>query len=152
VVALKERIANEMKAALLSGDRFVGETLRNLKAAILNEEVASGKRDEGLADADVEKVIAKEVKKRLESAKIYRDNNRAELAEPEEKEAEILKEYLPQQLDESELRTIVEQKVAELGVSSPGAMGQVIGAVKVLVGNTADGAMIASIVKETLNK
>jgi uncharacterized protein YqeY len=54
VVALKERITNEMKAALLSGDRFVGETLRNLKAAILNEEVASGKRDEGLADAEIE--------------------------------------------------------------------------------------------------
>jgi len=152
VVALKERITNEMKAALLSGDRFVGETLRNLKAAILNEEVASGKRDEGLADAEIEKVIAKEVKKRLESAKIYRDNNRPELAEPEEKEAEILKQYLPQQLDEAELRAIIEQKVAELGVSGPAAMGQVIGAVKASVGNTADGAMIAGIVKETLNK
>lgn len=152
MVTLKERITNEMKAALLSGDRFVGETLRNLKAAILNEEVASGKREEGLADADIEKVIAKEVKKRLESAKIYRENDRPELADPEEKEAEILKQYLPQQLDESELRAIVEQKVAELDVSGPAAMGQVIGAVKASVGNSADGAMIAQIVKETLNK
>jgi len=152
VVALKERITNEMKAALLSGDRFVGETLRNLKAAILNEEVASGRRAEGLGDAEVEKVIAKEVKKRFESAKIYRDNNRPELAEPEEKEAEILRKYLPQQLDETELRTIIEQKVAEPGVSGASAIGQVIGGVKALVGNTADGATIARIVKETLNK
>ena len=89
VGALKQRIADEMKAALLGGDRFVGETLRNLKAAILNEEVATGKRDEGLSDEAVEKVIAREVKKRGESAKLYRENNRPELAEPEEAEAEV---------------------------------------------------------------
>ena len=94
-MSLKQRINDEMKAALLGGDRFVGETLRNLKAAILNEEVAAGKRDEGLSDNEIEKVIAREVKKRAESAKIYRDNNRPELAEPEEQEATILKAFLP---------------------------------------------------------
>ena len=140
-----------MKAALLGGDRFVGETLRNLKAAILNEEVASGKRDEGLDDAEIEKVVAREVKKRLESAKIYRDNARPELAEPEEKEAEVLKQYLPAQMSEAEIRSIVEKKIAELGASGPAAMGQVIGAVKAEVGNSADGATIATIVKTTLN-
>lgn len=140
-----------MKAALLGGDRFVGETLRNLKAAILNEEVASGKRDEGLGDAEIEKVIAREVKKRLESAKIYRDNARPELAEPEEKEAEVLKRYLPAQISESEIRSIVKKKIAELGASGPAAMGQVIGAVKAEVGNSADGGTIAAIVKTTLN-
>ena len=88
-MALKERIATEMKAALLGGDRFVGETLRNLKAAVLNEEVATGKREEGLSDEEIEKVVAKEVKKRIESAKIYRDNARPELAEPEEREMAI---------------------------------------------------------------
>ncbi len=152
VGALKQRIADEMKAALLGGDRFVGETLRNLKAAVLNEEVATNKRDEGLSDSEVEKVVAREVKKRMESAKLYRDNARPELAEPEEKEAEILKGFLPAQLSEAELRTIIEQKVIELDASGPSAMGQVIGVVKGTVGNTADGAMIAAIVKETLNK
>ena len=151
-MALKQRINDEMKAALLGGDRFVGETLRNLKAAILNEEVATGKRDEGLSDEEVEKVIAREVKKRGESAKIYRDNARPELAEPEEKEAEILKAFLPEQLSEAEVTALVEQKIAELGASGPAAMGQVIGAVKVVVGNTADGAMIANIVKSKLTK
>ena len=151
MVSLKQRITDDTKAALLGGDRFVGDTLRNLKAAILDVEVAEGKRESGLSDAEIEKVIAREVKKRHESAKIYRDNNRPELAEPEEREAEVLARYLPEQLDEASLRAIVEQKVSELGASGPAAMGQVIGAVKAQVGNTADGALIASIVKSTLN-
>lgn len=151
-MALKEQINDEMKAALLGGNRFVGEVLRSLKAAILNEEVATGKRDEELSDADIEKVIAREVKKRTESAKIYRDNGRPELAEPEEQEIEVLKTYLPEQLSESELAMLVEQKIAELGVSGPQAMGQVIGTVKAEVGNKADGATLANIVKDTLSK
>ena len=150
-MALKARIKDEMKAALLSSDRFVGETLRNLTAAILNEEVKLGKRDEGLSDEEIEKVVAREVKKRNESAKIYRDNNRPDLAEPEEREIEILQAYLPKQLDETELAAIIEAKIAELSVTGPQAMGQVIGAVKKQVGNAADGAAIARIVKQKLD-
>lgn len=150
-MALKQRITDDTKAALLGGDRFIGETLRNLKAAILNEEVAAGKREEGLDDAEIEKIIAREVKKRAESAKLYRDNARPELAEPEEKEAEILKAYLPEQLSEEKVREIVKQKIVETGASGAAAMGQVIGAVKQSAGNTADGAMIARIVKEELS-
>lgn len=151
-MALKERINDEMKAALLGGDRFVGETLRNLKAAILNEEVATGKRDEGLSDEEIERVIAKEVKKRTESAKLYRDNNREDLAEPEEKEIAILSTYLPQQMSETELRALVAEKIAALNAAGPQMMGQVIGAVKQDAGNTADGALVAQLVKEALNK
>lgn len=149
---LKARINDEMKAALLGGDRFVGETLRNLKAAILDEEVATGQREHGLPDETIEKVIAREVKKRLESAKIYRDNNRPELAEPEEREVEILRQYLPRQLTESEVEAIVQRKITELGVTDARGMGQVIGAVKAEVGNTADGSLIAAVVKNTLAK
>lgn len=144
-MALKQRINDEMKAALLGGNRFVGETLRNLKAAILNEEVATGRRDEGLADDEIEKVIAREVKKRTESAKIYRDNNRDDLADPEEKEIDILSVYLPQQMGEAELQALVSAKVKELGATGPQMMGQVIGAVKQQAGNTADGALIAAL-------
>jgi len=151
-MALKQRINDEMKAALLGGNRFVGETLRNLKAAILNEEVATGRRDEGLADDEIEKVIAREVKKRTESAKIYRDNNRDDLADPEEKEIDILSVYLPQQMGEAELQALVSAKVKELGATGPQMMGQVIGAVKQQAGNTADGALIAAMVKQALNK
>lgn len=151
-MALKEQIQNDMKAALLSGNRFVGDVLRNLKAAILNEEVALGKRDPGLDDAEIEKVIAREVKKRNESAVLYEQNDRPELAETEKKEAEVLANYLPEQLSEEKIRQIITGKIAELGVSGPQAMGQVIGGVKQQVGNSADGALIARIVKEELSK
>jgi len=150
-MALAQRIQDDTKAALLSGDRFVVETLRGLKAAILNEEVAQGKRDEGLGDDAIEKIIAKEVKKRNESAELYAQNDRAESAADERKEAEILSVYLPQQLGEDELKQIITNKIAELGVGGPQAMGQVIGAVKAQVGNTADGATVARLVKDALN-
>lgn len=150
--ALKARITDEMKAALLGGNRFRGDVLRNVKAAILNEEVSLGKRDEGLNDAEVEKVLAREVKKRVESAELYRSNGRAELAEPEEQEAEILREFLPEQLSEAEVMAIVEDVVASMDDVSIQKMGQVIGAVKQKVSNAADGALIARIVKEKLTK
>ena len=149
--ALKQRIDDDLKAALLSGDRFAAQTLRGLKAAVLNEEVALGRRDEGLNDDEVEKIIAKEVKKRNESITLYEQNARPELAEDEKKEAAIISVYLPQQLSEEEIKEIIAAKVAELGASGPQAMGQVIGAVKGQVGNTADGGTIARLVKEALN-
>ena len=150
--ALKERISNEMKAALLGRHRFRGDVLRSLKAAILNEEVSLVKRDEGLSDAEIERVIAREVKKRRESAELYRSNGRVELADPEEKEAAILQEFLPKQLSEDELRAVVAEVVAAMDEVSPQQMGQVIGLVKSKVGTAGDGAMIAKIVKETLVK
>jgi uncharacterized protein YqeY len=150
-MALKQRIQDDLKAALLGGDRFVGETLRGLKAAILNEEVAQNKREEGLDDATIEQIIAKEVKKRNESAAIYDQNMRQDSAADERREADILSKYLPEQLSEAELKTVVDAKVAELGATDVKMMGQVIGAVKKDVGNTADGGMIARLVKEALN-
>jgi uncharacterized protein YqeY len=151
-MTLKERIQNDLKAALLGGDRFVAETLRTLKAAILNEEVATGKRDEGLGDETMEKIIAKEVKKRNESAALYDQNMREDAAANERREAEILGKYLPEQLNDAELKTIVDAKVAELDATGPQMMGQVIGAVKQEVGNRADGAKVAELVKQALNK
>lgn len=151
-MALKERINDEMKAALLGGNRFVGETLRNLKAAVLNEEVATGKRDSGLSDEEIEKVIAREVKKRTESAKLYHDNGREDLAEVEERENAVLKDFLPKQLTEQALLKIIEQAATELGATGPQAMGQLIGVVKAKVGNSAEGATVARIVKEFLSQ
>lgn len=151
-MALKERIADDLKAALLGGDRFAGETLRGLRAAILNEEVAQGKRDTGLDDAAIEQVIAKEVKKRNESAAIYDQNMREDAADQERREAEVLSRYLPEQLSEAELKTVVDAKIAELGATDVKMMGQVISAVKQEVGNAADGATLARLVKDTLNK
>ncbi|HEU4830744.1 MAG TPA: GatB/YqeY domain-containing protein [Candidatus Saccharimonadales bacterium] len=150
-MALKEQINNDLKAALLGGNRFAGEVLRGLKAAILNEEVAKGKRDEGLNDDTIEQLIVREVKKRNESAIIYDGADRPELAENERKEAEVLAAYLPQQLSEAEIQAVVTRIVTELGASDPSVMGQVIGAVKKELGSSADGATIAKLVKNTLH-
>lgn len=150
-MALKQRITDDIKAALLGGDRFVGETLKNLKAAILNEEVSQNKRDEGLDDATIEQIIAREVKKRTESVKLYTQGGRADLAEAEQKEIDVIKVYLPQQLSENEVRAIVEAVVQQLGANGMADMGKVIGAVKAKVGNTADGSLVAKLVKEALS-
>ena len=85
-MALKQRIDNDLKAALLGGDRFVTETLRGLKAAVLNEEVAQNKRDAGLDDTSIEQIIAKEVKNRNESASLYEQNMREDSAADERRE------------------------------------------------------------------
>lgn len=149
-MALKRAINDDLKAALLGGDRFAAQTLRGLKAAILNEEVAKSKRDEGLDDAEVEQIIAKEIKKRNEAAALYDQNNRQDSAADERREADIFGKYMPKQLSEPELKTIIDAKVSELGATDMKMMGQVIGAVKADVGNTADGAMVAKLVKEKL--
>lgn len=150
-MALKQRITDDLKAALLGGDRFVGETLRNLKAAILNEEVAQNKRDEGLDEATVEQIIAREVKKRNESIKLYTQGGRADLAENEQKEIDVISGYLPEQLGEDQVKAIVEAAIAQLGAAGMADMGKVIGVVKSKVGNTADGALVARLVKEALS-
>lgn len=149
-MALKAQIENDTKAALLGGDRFRADVLRGLKAVILNEEVAQGKRDEGLDDAVIEQLIAREVKKRLDSVQQYTNAGRPELAETEQAEAKVLEEYLPEQLSEDDIQKVIDETVAALGVSGPQAMGQVIGTVKGKLGNAADGATIARLVKATL--
>ena len=151
-MALKERLNDDLKAALLGGNRFAADTLRNLKAAILNEEVAQNRRDKGLNDAEIESVIAREVKKRRESITLYEQNERSDLAEIEQSEIEVLAVYLPEQLSDDEIQTTIDDVITTLGVSGPQAMGQVIGAVKSKLGTAADGATVARLVKTTLNK
>lgn len=149
-MALKEQLDNDIKAALLSGDRFVAAVLRDFKAVILNEEVAQKKRDTGLDDAEIEKLFAREVKKRAESAALYDQAGRSELSENENAEMEVLKRYLPEQLSEEEITQTINKVIAELGASGPQAMGQVIGAVKAQLGTAADGATVARLVKAAL--
>ncbi len=149
-MSLKERINNDLKTALLGGNRFNGEVLRGLKSVILNEEVAQNKRDVGLSDETIEQLVAREIKKRNESATIYDSVNRQELSENERAEAAVLADYLPAQLSESEILAVVTKTIADMGVSGLSAMGQVIGAVKKELGNSADGALIAQLVKKAL--
>jgi len=150
-VALKEQINNDLKTALLGGNRFAGEVLRGLKAVMLSEEIVQSKRETGLDDATIEQLIAREVKKRNESATIYDGAGRPELAENERAEAKVMAVYLPQQLSESDISAVITRIISDMGVTSPAAFGQVIGAVKKELGNTADGALIAKLVKDALN-
>jgi uncharacterized protein YqeY len=150
-MALKSQIESDLKTALLGGDRFRAEVLRGLKAVILDEEVKQGKRDEGLDDDTIEKLIVREVKKRLDSATQYEAAGRPELVEAERNESKVIEAYLPEQTSEEDIKKTIDETIAAMGVSGPAAMGQVIGAVKGKLGNAADGGTIARLVKEALS-
>lgn len=149
-MSLKQTIQDDFKAALLSGDRFRGEVLNAIKSAVLYEEIASKKREAGLSDAEIENVIAREVKKRKESASIYLENNRKEAADQELKEAAIMEEYLPEKISEAELIKKIDDKIKELEVSDIKGMGKVIGALKSELGSVVDGKLLSDKVKEKL--
>jgi uncharacterized protein YqeY len=150
-MALKSQIESDLKTALLGGDRFRAEVLRGLKAVILDEEVKQGKRDEGLDDETIEKLIVREVKKRLDSATQYEAAGRPELVEAERNESKVIEAYLPEQTSEEDIKKTIDETIAAMGVSGPAAMGQVIGAVKGKLGNAADGGTIARLTKEALS-
>ena len=149
-MTLKTTIESDIKTALLSGERFKADVLKNLKAAILNEEVASHERDTGLDDEAIGKLIVREVKKRHESAALYKQAQRQELVQQEESEAEILASYLPEQVSEDDLKKTIAEIIESTGANGQAAMGQVIGAVKAKFGNAADGAIVARLVKDAL--
>ena len=147
---LKQQLEQDIKSALLSGDKARATTLRGLKSAILYVEVAQGSRENGLSDEDIITVFAKEAKKRQDSADLYVKGGSQERADQELAEKAIIEGYLPKQLTDEELTAVVDAVVAELGLSSPQAMGQVIGAVKSRTEGKADGSRIARLVKERL--
>ncbi|TAL14914.1 GatB/YqeY [Patescibacteria group bacterium] len=149
-MALKEQINSDLKAALLGGDRFTGEVLRGLKSVILDEEVKQNKRDEGLDDSTIEQLIAREIKKRNDSATQYEAAGRPELSETELKEAAVIASYLPAQVSEDEILVVIKKTIDKLGVTNMAGVGQVIGAVKAELGNSADGSTIARLVKDAL--
>lgn len=149
-VTVKEQIDQDLKRAMLAGDKTLVTTLRGLKSVILNVEVAEGLRESGLPDDRVIDLLVKEAKKRQESADLYRQGGSEEKESAELQEKAVIEKYLPAQLSEDEIAVIVDQIVQELGASGMQMMGQVIAAVKQKTGASADGAVIARIVKEKL--
>jgi hypothetical protein cdiviTM7_02614 len=144
---LKEQINADLKTAMLARNAFETTVLRGLKASILDEEVKLSKREEGLNDAEIETLVAREVKKRKEAANLLD----AERAENELKEAEILSRYLPEMASEEEIRAAVKDEISTMGEVSIKQMGTIIGKMKAKFGNSADGAVLAKIVKEELS-
>ena len=149
---MQEQIEKYINTAMLAGDKTKAETLRGLKAAILNEAIAQGARDTGLSDEQIQKVLSRESKKRAEAAEMYTSGGSADRAAAETAEKAIIDAYLPEQLDESVILEAVNAQISELGASNPADMGRVIGAVKAKLGAGADGATIARLAKETFNK
>ena len=147
---LKERINADLKSAMLSRDSVKTQTLQGLKAAILYEEVAKKVRETGLDEVQIEQLIAREVKKRDEAAELFEKGGNTVSAAKERLEKELLSVYLPEQMSTEEVQALVERVVAELKPQGLQDMGRVIGAVKATVGNTADGALVAKLVKEQL--
>ena len=147
---LEQKLEQDLKTAMLAGDSERVMTLRNMKSALLNVKVASGKRETGLSDDEVLPILSKEAKKRQESADFYVQGGSQDRADKELSEKSIIEEYLPKQLSTEEITAIVEEVIAALGASGPSAMGQVMGQVKAKTGSKADGSIVAKIVKEKL--
>jgi len=147
---LEARLEQDIKTALLGGDKQTATTLRGLKSALLYAKVADGKRDSGLTDEEVIAILSKEAKKRQESADLYEQGGNSEKAAAELAEKKLIEQYLPAQLSEAEIATVIDEAIKSSGAGDMKAMGQVIGAVKAKLGASADGAVIARLVKEKL--
>ena len=154
MTTLKEQLRHDLTAAMKARDELVKSTLRMTLTAIGNAEVA-GTQARVLDEAEVLKVIAKEAKKRAESAEAFDAAGRGELAAQERAEGEVLARYLPTQLSDDELatiaRTAVEETAAELGQQpGPRQMGQVMKRANAAAAGRADGGRVAAAVKALL--
>lgn len=149
--ALKDRLRQDLTAAMKSGDRSRSATLRMVLSAIKTAEV-SGKEARELSDDDVIGVLSTETKKRREAAHAFDEGGRVELAEKERAEAEIIAEYLPTQLSEEEISGLVRSAIEQTGAAGEGmrAMGKVMGVVTPRTRGRADGAAVAAEVRRQL--
>ncbi|MDR2563561.1 MAG: GatB/YqeY domain-containing protein [Prevotellaceae bacterium] len=147
-MTLEEKINAEIKAATLSRDKVRLVALRAVKAAILLEKTSEKARN--LDESDEVKILKKLVKQRRETAEIYQQNNREELADIELTEAKIIEEFLPQQMSAAEIEAVVQNIILETGASSIKDMGKVMGSASKLLAGKADGKLIAEKVKNLL--
>lgn len=146
---LKDRLQGDLTTAMKARDELRTATLRMALTAVKTEEVAGGEA-RALTDDDVLKVLAREAKKRRESATAYADAGRAELAEREDAERAVIEAYLPQQLTDEELDALVRAAVEEAGATSPQQMGAVMKLVTPRVAGRAEGGRVAAAVKKAL--
>ena len=148
-MTLEQKIMTDLKAAMLAKDEKSLRSLRAIKAAILLAKTAEGGTGE-LKEEEETKLLQKLVKQRKDSLEIFRQQNRADLAQKEEEEIEIIEKFLPQQLSSDELKAELMTIIAETGASSPADMGKVMGAATKKLAGKADGKTISGIVKELL--
>tara|TARA_B100001057_G_scaffold443551_1_gene479724 strand:- start:515 stop:967 length:453 start_codon:yes stop_codon:yes gene_type:complete len=146
---LEEKINESIKDSMKEKNSLRLDSLRAIKSAILIEKTKSGSNDQ-IEDSVILNILQKMVKQRNESAKIYLEQNRKEIAEVELSQAKIISEFLPIQLSQSELSEIIDKVIEEVGAKSMKDMGKVISKVNEKVSGQAEGRVIAEIIKTKL--
>ena len=147
-MALEAQIMTDLKTAMKAKDKTALEALRAIKTALLNEKTAAGAKE--MTEADELKLLTKLRKQRVESATIFREQGRTDLAEPEEAQIAIIERYLPEMLSEADIEAKVKEIIAELGASSMADMGKVMGKASGAMAGQADGKVISGIVRKLL--
>lgn len=146
---LFDTISNDIKAAMKAQDKISLEALRGAKKEFLEAKTAKGAEGD-LSDEQAVKILQKMIKQRKDSATIYQEQNRRELAEKELGEVKVLENYLPKQMSPEELEKALKEIIAQVNASSPADMGKVMGvATKALAGKT-EGRLISEAVKRLL--
>jgi uncharacterized protein YqeY len=148
-MSLSVHIMDEMKTAMRAKDTIALEALRAIKSEILLAQTASGSKEE-ITEADEIKILQKLVKMRKDSAAIFTEQNRPDLAEPELAQIAVIEKFLPAQLSEEEVEAIIAKIIAETNASGIAAMGKVMGLASAQIGGQAEGKTISSIVKKLL--
>lgn len=148
-MSLATHITEEIKNAMRAKDTVALEALRAIKSAILLAQTESGAAAELSSDDEI-KLLQRLVKQRKDSANIYTEQGRADLAEPELAQVAVIEKFLPAQLSEAEIETAVAQIIADHGLSGMAAMGQVMGLATQKLAGQADGKTISAIVKKLL--
>lgn len=149
-MGLKEKLQEDLTAAIRSSDKLVSGTIRMVLSAITTEEVA-GKEARKLSDDEIITVLSREAKKRREAADEFAKAGREDKSAEEKAEGEVIARYLPAQLTEDEVKKIIADAIASTGAAGPADMGKVMGAIKPLIAGKADGALVSTLVKSTLN-
>ncbi len=150
-MSLSTVIMDAMKTAMKSKDAQSLQALRSVKSAILLAQTESGAKEELSEDAEI-KLLQKLVKQRKDSAAIYKEQNREDLAAPELAEAAVIEQFLPAQLSKEEVGKLVDEAITQTGASSMADMGKVMGMVNGKAAGRADGKTISTIVKARLSK
>ncbi len=147
---LKEAINNDIKTALKGGDAFTRSVLNMLKSAIQNKEIEKGKKETGLTEDETREVIRSEVKKRLDASASFKAGGDTERAESEEKEAGVLKKYLPPEATPEEIKAAIEKVFGVVGSKSKKDFGRIMGSVVKELNGRADGNKIKQILDPML--
>lgn len=150
-MSLKQQIDEDLKVAIRAQNKDEIRALRGIKSMILLAETEKGATGELVEDAEI-KLLTKAAKQRRDSAQLYSDQNRKDLAAIEYSELEIISKYLPEQLSEEVLIDQLNQIISEIGAVGPQDMGRVMGTANKVLKGKADGSTMAKIVKNILNK